>query len=77
MTITLTKELRDMLGGLTETVTVRDERGHVLGTLTPTPSKEEIDNIFPPLSSEEYERRLKGQRYSTREVLDRLDQLEG
>jgi CRISPR/Cas system-associated endonuclease Cas1 len=65
-----------LLGGFTEPVTICDERGHIVGTLTPAPSKEEIDKLIPPLSEEEYERRLQGRRNTTQEVLEYLDGLD-
>ena len=73
-TVTLDAAACTVLRGQTQPVIVQDESGTVLGQFVPRPAGKPYTP--PPLSEEEYQRRMNEPSYSTAEVLAMLEKLD-
>jgi hypothetical protein len=70
--------LREKLNGLNEVVELCDASGHVLARVVPTPMQVALEDLIPPISEEELQRRLNtppSRTYTTEEVLRHLESL--
>ena len=69
--------LREKLLGLRETAELCDASGQVLACVMPPPIKVSLEDLIPPMSEEELQRRLNysGPTYTTEEVLRHLESL--
>lgn len=75
--ITLDADMKRKLGDLDEPVELCDEAGHVIARVIPVVDTSQYDPLTPGISDEELERRsISGEkRYTTAEVLKRLEQI--
>src|SRR5262249_30992537 len=75
--IVLDETLRNKLGDLTHPIEICDEAGHVLGRITPVFDPALYEELTPPISKEELQRRKesKEKTYTTAEVLAYLEKL--
>lgn len=75
--ITLDAELASRLGDLFQTVELCDPSGRVLGRFVPAADPTECEAMSPEASEDELDRRERSgeKRYSTREVVARLERL--
>lgn len=75
--IVLDANLASQLSNVSQPVELRDPSGKVLGHFTPLPNSAEWEYLTPDISPEELRRRCQSNepRYTTAEVLKRLEQL--
>lgn len=74
--IIIDAETRTKLRDLQEPLELCDDSGRVLAHVVPKIDLSEYENIEPPITEEELERREKSNKwYTTQEVLDHLKQL--
>jgi hypothetical protein len=73
--VVIDQQMRDRLGNLRHPLELCDESGRVLAYLTPAVTQEAYKRVQSPHSEEELQRREQEEEtYSTREVLERLEQ---
>jgi hypothetical protein len=75
--VVVNADLKRMLHDLTVELELRDENGRVLAHVKPVTDLSQYEPLTPDISDEEIERRLNSneRRYSTREVIEHLNNL--
>jgi hypothetical protein len=75
--IVVNETLLSQLHNLTEPLELYDQRGRLLGRVFPAPEQGDYEQVEPPISEEELQRREQSgeKRYTTAEVLAYLEKL--
>jgi hypothetical protein len=74
--ITVSSDMRNCLGDLQRPVELYDESGRLIGRVIPAYDPDKYDLTEPDIDPEEIQRRLNERpRYSTKEVLEHLENL--